>query len=153
MLSQYAPQVIAEELGAGLKLPEGVQQHGHRSMNLPFASGSNPPDAMVIIPCSMGTLGRVAHGVSSDSLLRCADVVLKERKKLIMVPRETPMSLIHVKNFELLLLAGAMILPANPSYYTRPQTVEQVADTVVARVLDHLGLPQKLVERWKEEEE
>ncbi len=151
MLSQYAPQVIAEELSDGLKLPEGVQQHGHKSMNVPFASGSNPPDAMVIIPCSMGTLGRVAHGVSSDSLLRCADVVLKERKKLILVPRETPLSLIHVKNFELLLLAGATILPANPSYYTRPQTVEQVADTVVARVLDHLGLPQKLVERWKEE--
>lgn len=153
MLSQYAPQVIAEELGEGLKLPEGVQQHSYRSMNVPFASGSNPPDAMVIIPCSMGTLGRVAHGVSSDSLLRCADVMLKERKKLILVPRETPMSLIHVKNFELLLLAGATILPANPSYYTRPQTVEQVADTVVARVLDHLGLPQKLVQRWKEEEE
>ena len=153
MLSQYAPQVIAEELGAGLRLPEGVQQHNHRSMNVPFASGSNPPDAMVIIPCTMGTLGRVAHGLSSDSLLRCADVMLKERKKLILVPRETPLSLIHVKNLELLLLAGATILPANPSYYMKPQTVEQVADTVVARVLDHLGLPQKLVARWKDEEE
>lgn len=153
MLSQYAPQVIAEELGGGLRLPEGVQEHNHRSMNVPFASGSNPPDTMVIIPCSMGTLGRVAHGVSSDSLLRCADVMLKERRKLILVPRETPFSLIHVKNFELLLQAGATILPANPSYYTHPQTVEQVADTVVARVLDHLGLPQNLVARWKDEQE
>jgi 4-hydroxy-3-polyprenylbenzoate decarboxylase len=78
-------------------------------------------------------------------------VMLKERRKLILVPRETPLSLIHVKNFELLLLAGATLIPANPSFYTRPQTVEQVADTVVARVLDHLGVPQKLVPRWQEE--
>lgn len=153
MLSQYAPQVLATELPAGLQLRAGVQQHGHRSMNLPFASGSNPPDAMVVIPCSMGTLGRIAHGVSSDSLLRCADVMLKERRKLILVPRETPLSLIHVKNFELLLQAGAQILPANPSYYTLPRTVEAVADTVVARVLDHLGVPHGLMPRWQEEPE
>ena len=108
---------------------------------------------MVVIPCSMGTLGRIAHGLSSDSLLRCADVMLKERRKLILVPRETPLSLVHVKNFELLLLAGATILPANPSFYMRPQTVEQVVDTVVARVLDHLGVPQNLVKRWQEEQE
>jgi len=76
ILSQYAPQVVATELPGGLRLKEGVQQHSHRSMNLPFASGSNPPDAMVVIPCSMGTLGRIAHGVSSDALLRCADVIL-----------------------------------------------------------------------------
>ena len=153
ILSQYASQVIATELPAGLRLRDGVQQHGLRSMNLPFASGSNPPDAMVVIPCSMGTLGRIAHGLSSDSLLRCADVMLKERKKLILVPRETPLSLIHVKNLELLLQAGAQILPANPSFYTRPQTVEQVVDTVVARVLDHLGVKHGLVARWQEEPE
>ena len=151
--SQYAPQVVATELPGGLKLRDGVQAHGHRSMNLPFASGSNPPDAMVVIPCSMGTLGRIAHGVSSDSLLRCADVMLKERRKLILVPRETPLSLIHVKNFELLLLAGATILPANPSFYTLPTTVEAVVDTVVARVLDHLGVTHGLVHRWCEEPE
>jgi len=79
--------------------------------------------------------------------------VLKEKRKLILVPRETPLSLVHVKNFELLLLAGAMILPANPSFYTRPQTVEQVADTVVARVLDQLGIEHRLVARWAEEQE
>jgi 4-hydroxy-3-polyprenylbenzoate decarboxylase len=106
---------------------------------------------MVIVPCSMGTLGRIAHGLSEDLLLRAADVTLKEKKKLILVPRETPLNLVHVKNFELLILAGATILPANPSFYTSPQTIEQVVDTVVARILDHLGIAHKLVARWKEE--
>ena len=153
VLSNYAQQVIAEELPEGLKLREGVRKHNIRSMNAPFASGSNPPDAMVVIPCTMGTLGRIAHGYSEDVLLRAADVVLKEKRNLILVPRETPLNLIHVKNFELLLQAGASILPANPSFYTRPQTVEAVVDTVVARVLDRLGISNKLVERWNEEEE
>ena len=153
VLSAYAQAVIAEELPEGLRVPTGVSVHGLKSMNVPFVSGSNPFDAMVVIPCSMGTLGRIAHGSSDNVLLRAADVMLKERRKLILVPRETPISLIHVKNLELLLLAGATIIPANPSFYTRPQTVQQVVDTVVARVLDHLGLDQKLVSRWQEEEE
>src|SRR5947199_4621292 len=122
-------------------------------MNAPFASGSNAPDAMVVIPCTMGTLGRIAHGYSEDVLLRAADVVLKEKKKLILVPRETPLNLVHIKNLELLILAGATILPANPSFYTNPKTVDEVIDTVVARVLDHLGVEHKLVERWGEERE
>jgi 4-hydroxy-3-polyprenylbenzoate decarboxylase len=153
ILSQYAGQVLAEELPAGLQLAPGVTTHSLRSMNLPFASGSNPPDAMVVIPCSMGTLGRIAHGLSSDSLLRCADVMLKERRQLILVPRETPWSLVHVRNVELLLLAGATVLPANPSFYTRPQTIADVADTVVSRVLDHLKVPHRLSQRWQEEPE
>ena len=151
--SNYAQQVIAQELPGGLRLPAGVKTHNLKSMNAPFASGSNPPDAMVIIPCTMGTLGRIAHGYSEDVLLRAADVVLKEKKKLILVPRETPLSLVHVKNFELLLLAGAMILPANPSFYAGPKTIQDVVDTVVARVLDHLGVPNKLAPRWAEEGE
>ena len=151
VLSQYAQAVLSEELPKGLRLAEGVKTHGLKSMNVPFASGSNPFDVMVVIPCSMGTMGRIAHGISDDVLLRAADVMLKERKKLILVPRETPLSLVHVKNFELLLLAGAMLIPANPSFYTRPQTIEQVVDTVVARVLDHMGVPQTLVPRWQEE--
>ena len=153
VLSRYAQTVIAEELPDGLRLPPGVKMHGLKSMNAPFASGSNAMDAMTVIPCSMGTLGRIAHGLSDDVLLRAADVTLKERKKLILVPRETPISLVHVKNFELLLQAGAVIIPANPSFYTHPKTIEAVVDTVVARVLDHLGLPQQLVKRWQAEKD
>lgn len=151
VMSNYAQVVISQELPGGLRLPPGAKTHGLKSMNVPFVSGSNPFDAMVIIPCTMGTLGRIAHGYGEDVLLRAADVMLKERKKLILVPRETPLNLVHVKNFELLLLAGAIILPANPSFYTGPKTIEEVVDTVVARVLDHLGVPQKLVPRWQEE--
>lgn len=153
VLSNYAQQVIAEELAGGLKLPPGAKQHNLKSMNAPFASGSNPPDGMVVIPCTMGTMGRIAHGYSEDVLLRAADVVLKERKKLILVPRETPLSLVHVRNMELLLQAGATILPANPSFYSGARTIEQLADTVVARVLDHLGIGNNLAPRWTEEKE
>lgn len=151
--SGYAQAVIAQELPNGLRLPKGAQTHSLKSMNAPFASGSNPVDAMVVIPCTMGTIGRIAHGVSDDVLLRSADVVLKEKKKLILVPRETPLSLVHIKNFELLLLAGAIILPANPSFYSQPKSIEEVADTVVGRVLDHLGMANKLTPRWQEEKE
>ncbi len=153
VLSRYAQAVVSAELPAGLRLREGVLMHSLKSMNVPFASGSNPVEAMVVIPCTMGTLGRIAHGLSDDVLLRAADVTLKERRKLILVPRETPLSLIHVRNLELLLLAGALILPANPSFYARPATVEQVADTVVARVLDHLGVGHTLASRWQAEPE
>lgn len=153
VLSNYAQQVIAMELPGGLRIPDGAQAHNLKSMNAPFASGSNPADAMVVIPCTMGTMGRIAHGYSEDVLLRAADVVLKEKKKLILVPRETPLSLVHVKNMELLLLAGAIILPANPSFYSGANTVQQIADTVVARVLDHLGVKNDLAPRWSEEKE
>ena len=153
VLSHYAHQVIAVELPGGLKLPSGVQTHNIKSMNAPFASGSNPPDVMVVIPCTMGTMGRIAHGFSEDVLLRAADVTLKEKRKLILVPRETPFSLIHVKNMELLILAGAIILPANPSFYTGADTAQKIVDTVVARVLDHMGIPNQLAPRWAEEKE
>ena len=153
VLSRYARTVMATELAGGLRLPEGAKTHALKSMNAPFASGSNAFDAMVVIPCSMGTLGRIAHGYAEDLLLRAADVMLKERRKLILVPRETPLSLVHVRNFELLLLAGATLIPASPSFYTRPKTVGQVVDTVIARVLDHLGIPQRLVQRWQEEKD
>jgi 4-hydroxy-3-polyprenylbenzoate decarboxylase len=151
VLSNYAHSVVAEELPGGLKLPSGAKMHGLKSMNVPFVSGSNPFDVMVVMPCTMGTLGRIAQGISEDVLLRAADVMLKEKKKLILVPRETPLSLVHVRNFELLLLAGAIILPANPLFYTHPKTIEEVVDTVVARVLDHMGIVHSLAPRWQEE--
>ena len=150
ILSGYAKQVIAEEIGT-LTVPEGVRQHGDKTMNVPFVSGSARFDAMVVCPCSMGTLGRIAAGTSESTLLRAADVFLKERRKLILVPRETPISLVHVKNFELLIQAGVQLIPANPHYYNRPATVEAVADTVVARVLDHMGVTHRLTVRWQEE--
>jgi len=153
VLSNYAQVVIAEELPGGLRVPSGARTHNLKSMNAPFASGSNAADVMVVIPCTMGTMGRIAHGYSEDVLLRGADVTLKEKKKLILVPRETPLSLIHIKNMELLLLAGAIILPANPSFYAGPKTIEDLVDTVVARVLDHTGIEHKLVPRWKAEPE
>lgn len=153
VLSNYAQQVIGEELPDGLRLPPGVKTHGLKSMNAPFASGSNPPDVMVVIPCTMGTLGRIAHGYSEDVLLRAADVVLKEKRKLILVPRETPLSLVHVKNFELLLLAGATLIPANPSFYSGAKTALGLVDTVVSRVLDHMGIANQLAPRWAEEKE
>jgi 4-hydroxy-3-polyprenylbenzoate decarboxylase len=152
VFSRYARAVIEEELAGGLRVPERATIHSLKSMNAPFASGSNAFDAMAVIPCTMGTLGRIAHGISDDVLLRAADVMLKEKRRLILVPRETPLNLVHVRNFELLILAGAVILPANPSFYSQPKTVEDVADTVVARVLDHMGIKHHLVPRWKEED-
>ena len=152
VLSSYAQSVIRQELPAELRLPEGVVSHGLKSMNVPFASGSNVLDAMVVIPCTMGTLGRIAHGYSDNVLLRAADVALKENRKLILVSRETPLNLVHLKNMELLLQAGATILPANPHFYANPKTIEEVADTVVSRVLDHLGLAHEASPRWQEEE-
>lgn len=152
-MSRYAQAVIQEEMPGGLRIDSKATVHNVKSMNAPFASGSNPVDVMVVIPCSMGTLGRIAHGMSDDLLLRAADVVLKERKKLVLVPRETPLNLVHIRNFELLLLAGATLLPANPSFYGRPATIEELADTVVARVLDHIQVAHKLGQRWKEEPE
>lgn len=146
--SRYAATVIQHELENGLQEPDHVQKHSVKSMNLPFASGSNPPDVMVVVPCSMGTLARIASGVSEDALLRSADVVLKERKKLILVLRETPFHKIHLQNMERVLDAGAIIMPACPHYYNRPQTAEDVADTVVARILDHIGIDNELSHRW-----
>src|SRR5439155_20817213 len=104
-MSNYAHVVIAQELPKGLRLSAGIQRHSLKSMNAPFASGSNPLDAMVVIPCTMGTVGRIAHGFSEDVLLRAADVLPKERKKLILGPRERPPSLVHTETFELPALA------------------------------------------------
>jgi len=152
VLSEHAQEVAATELGAkGLTIPKGMKVHGDKTMQVPFASGSAKFEAMAIIPCSMGTLGRIAHGYSDGTITRTADVFLKEKRKLILVPRETPWNLVQARNVVTLLEAGAMMLPAIPSFYGKPKTVEDVVDTVVARVLDHLNLPNDLVKRWKSE--
>ena len=113
----------------------------------PFASGSAQYDTMIICPCSMGTLGRIASGISNDLTTRAADVILKERRKLILVARETPLSLIHINNMKTVTEAGAIICPAVPSFYSRPTTVEQLAATVVDRVIDLAGLTNESY-RW-----
>lgn len=115
--------------------------------NAPFASGSGQYDTMIIVPCSMGTMGRIAHGVSGDLITRAADVMLKERRKLICVARETPYNLIHIKNMELITLAGGIICPATPSFYSNPKSVEEVASTVVDRIIDLAGMQIKTY-RW-----
>jgi 4-hydroxy-3-polyprenylbenzoate decarboxylase len=117
----------------------------------PVASGSNPADAMAVCPCSMGTLGAIAHGLADNLIERAADVMLKERRPLVLVPRETPLSPIHLDNMSKLAHAGAVILPPAPGFYTRPQTVADLVDFVVARVLDQLHVPHDLVPRWGED--
>src|SRR3984885_12230878 len=134
VLSSFAKQVIREELGE-LQVPAGIHEHSDRSMNVPFASGSTYFDAMVIVPCTMGTLGRIAAGTSDSLIHRAADVFLKERRKLVLVPRETPLNLIHLRNCVTLTEAGAVILPAMPSFYSRPASINEAADTVVHRIL------------------
>lgn len=152
VLSAHARQVAASELPEKrLQVPQGVHLHDERSMYVPFTSGSTRFDAMTIVPCSMGTLARIAAGTSDNNILRAADVFLKERRKLILVPRETPWNLIQARNVVTVIEAGALVLPAVPSFYHRPATVEEVVDTVVFRILDHLGLPATDAPRWQEE--
>lgn len=106
----------------------------------PFASGSSDFDTMIICPCSMGTLGRIAHGISDDLLTRAADVMLKEKRKLILVPRETPYNLIHIENMKQIALAGGVICPATPSFYSKPETIEALVETVVDRIIRLCGI-------------
>ncbi|MFZ9588696.1 MAG: UbiX family flavin prenyltransferase, partial [Chitinophagaceae bacterium] len=110
--------------------------YNKHDFSAPFASGSGRFDTMIIIPCSMGTLGRIASGASNNLITRAADVILKEKRKLICVARETPYNLIHIRNMETITLAGGIICPATPSFYSQPKTIEEVASTVVDRVLD-----------------
>lgn len=117
--------------------------------NAPFASGSAKYDTMIVIPCSMGTLGRIANGISNDLLTRAADVILKERRKLVLVARETPYNLIHINNMKTVTEAGGIICPATPSFYSQPSTIEAVAKTVVDRVIDLIGFNSKSY-RWGE---
>jgi 4-hydroxy-3-polyprenylbenzoate decarboxylase len=167
LVSQAAHIVAKQELGIALpprpidlekQLSEGLQARagqlrvfGREDWNAPVASGSNPADAMVVCPCSMGTLAAIAHGLSDNLIERAADVMLKEQKKLILVPRETPFSTLHLENMLKLSRMNAVILPANPGFYHRPQSVEAIIDFIVARILDQLGIQHTLMVPWGED--
>lgn len=166
LVSQAAHIVAKQELGIALsarpidlekQLSDGMQARagqlrvfGREDWNAPVASGSNPADAMVVCPCSMGTLAAIAHGLSDNLIERAADVMLKEQKKLILVPREAPFSTLHLENMLKLSRMNAVILPANPGFYHRPQSVEAIVDFIVARILDQLGIQHALMVPWGE---
>ena len=164
LVSQAAHLVAKQELGVALparagdlekQLSEGLNARdgqlrvfGREDWNAPVASGSNPADAMVVCPCSMGTLAAIANGLSDNLIERAADVMLKEQKKLILVPREAPFSTLHLENMLKLSRMNAVILPANPGFYHRPQSVEAIVDFIVARILDQLGIQHALMVPW-----
>ena len=129
-------------------LPGTLSVYGREEWFAPVASGSNPPEAMIVCPCTMGTLASIAQGLASNLIERAADVVLKEGRKLILVPRETPFSAIHLENMLRLSRAGAVILPPNPGFYHHPQDVQDLVDFVVARLLDQIGVEHALIRRW-----
>lgn len=147
VLTENAKQVWQTELDNDSYTNYPARFYTQQDFNAPFASGSGQYDVMIIVPCSMGTLGRIAGGISNDLITRAADVVLKERRKLICVVRDTPYNLIHIKNMETVTLAGGIICPATPSFYSKPTTIEEVAATVVDRVIDLAGLDIKTY-RW-----
>lgn len=150
-LSSTAPEVWALECGGDLREALDVPVWGLRDFRAPFASGSAGWHAMAIVPCSMGTVARIAHGISDTLLTRAADVMIKERRTLVVVPREMPLSVIHLENLTSLAKAGAVIQPAMPSFYGKTKTLEQAIDTVVGRTLDQLGLEHDLIKRWGSE--
>jgi flavin prenyltransferase len=140
VMTDNAKQVWQTELGNSAYNKYDIPFYNTMDFTAPFASGSGRFNTMIIAPCSMGSLGRIATGVSNDLITRAADVILKERRKLICVVRDTPYNLVHIRNMETVTLAGGIICPATPSFYSRPKTIEEVAATVVDRVLDLAGL-------------
>ena len=161
IISTYGWRLLAEESDItdadSLRAATGdwsrVELYDPSNRGATPASGSSPSRGMVICPCSMGTLGSIAAGTSRDLVERSADVTLKERRPLILVPRETPLSLIHLENMTRLARAGATIMPAAPGFYNRPQGIDDLVDFVVARILDHLGVENRLARRWQSGED
>jgi 4-hydroxy-3-polyprenylbenzoate decarboxylase len=165
VISPSAAQVLRQETGLSVALnsldphvfgkisPGRILYHRHEDFNAGIASGSFLTGGMVIVPCSMSTLGAIAHGVTTNLITRAADVHLKERRKLILVPRETPLSQIHLENMLQVTRAGGIILPAMPGWYHRPRHLNDLVDFIVARVCDQLGIPNHLIMRWGASEE
>jgi flavin prenyltransferase len=168
LYSQAAQVVARQEIGLDLpsssrdleaqlrerfsSLPGELRVFGREEWFAPIASGTNAAHAMVVCPCTMGTLAAIAAGMSDNLIERAADVMLKEQRKLILVPRETPFSAIHLENMLKLARLGVTILPANPGFYHHPETLQDLVDFVVARILDHLGVAHQLIARWGETE-
>lgn len=162
VVSPSALRVLAEETGingrnsllskilpgASPAAAKKIVQHAHEDVGAPIASGSYPSDAMIVLPCSMGTLAGIAHGLAGNLVERAADVCLKERRRLVLCVRETPLNLIHIRNMEAVTEAGATVFPVIPSFYNQPQTMEDMARNFVHRVLQHIGLPQKGAFVW-----
>ena len=151
VMTDNARQVWQTELGEDSYDSFPAKFYSKQDFTAPFASGSGNYDTLIIIPCSMGTLGRIATGISTDLITRAADVVLKERRKLICVIRDTPYNLVHIRNMETVTLAGGIICPASPSFYSKPQTIAAVAATVADRVLDLAGFTISTF-RWGNDE-
>ena len=154
VVASRAGKLVYElEIGTSLEkdLPAHVRLYDEGDFTAPFASGSFPVAGMVIVPCTMGTLAAIAHGISQNLIHRAADVCLKERRRLILVPRETPLNEIHLKNMLQVTQAGGIILPPMPGFYHHPQSVEDLVRFVVARILDQLGIPHDLMVPWGSE--
>jgi len=145
--SKTGKEVAIHEIGYDFVKELYLKTYEDNNFYAPFASGSSPADILVIAPCSMGTLGRIANGFSDSLITRAADVVLKERKKLILLTRETPLNLIHIKNMELISLSGGIIFPASPSFYNKPTNIEDLVNTVIFRILDLMQIEINY-DRW-----
>ncbi|WP_165251383.1 UbiX family flavin prenyltransferase [Paludisphaera soli] len=146
-LDAFRAEDLLDEPGPGK-----LVYHDHRNFSAGIASGSFLTAGMVVVPCSMSTLGSIAHGITTNLITRAADVHLKERRKLILVPRETPLSLVHLENMVQVTRAGAIVLPAAPAWYHRPKGLEDMVAFVVGRICDQLGVANRLIPRWGEGE-
>ena len=148
VFTKFGRLVWGDEVGTDPRDAYDFPVYQPNDMLAPFASGSAGFDAMVVVPCSAGSLGRIAAGLSTDLVGRAADVMLKERRKLVLVLRESPYNLVHLRNMVAVTEAGAVVMPASPSFYSAPETVTELLDTVTARILDQLGVPNDLMRRW-----